>query len=212
MGIAILVLGASGTGKSTSLRNFKPEDVGVFNVVNKPLPFRSKLPVVNNATYPVIIQGINKGGRKSYVIDDSQYLMASEEFARAKEVGYGKFTDIAIHFKELLDCITQAPDDCIVYLLHHTEVGDDGRLKAKTVGKMLDNHLTVEGMFSIVLVTQTDGESFQFVTKPDGLNPAKTPMGMFNDKLIDNDLKMVDDTIRDYYGFKASKKAANPKR
>lgn len=206
MGIAVLVLGASGTGKSTSLRNFTAEEVGIFNVANKPLPFRSKLPVVNNATYKTIIAGILKGSRKAYVIDDSQYLMANEEFARAKETGYGKFTDIAIHFKELLDVIVAAPDDTIVYLLHHTEVGDDGRLKAKTVGKMLDNHLTVEGMFSIVLCTQTDGEQFQFLTKPDGYSPAKTPLEMFEDKLIPNDLKLVDTTIREYYGFISSKK------
>lgn len=202
MGIAVLIMGASGSGKSTSLRNFKPEDVGVFNVAGKPLPFRNKLATVNSPDYDTIIKMMKLGERKSYVIDDSQYLMAFESFAHAKETGYGKFTNMAINFYKLVQtAIQETPSDTIVYFLHHTETADDGRLKAKTLGKMIDSQLTLEGLFSIVLLCQTDGSDHNFITNSDGSNPAKSPMDMFEMK-IPNDLKFVDDTIRDYYGIK----------
>lgn len=201
MGIPVLVLGASGSGKSTSLRNFDETDVGIFNVANKPLPFRKKLPVVNGATYDTIKAGLKKAGRKSYVIDDSQYLMAFESFDHAKDSGYTKFTNMALNFKSLLDYIIKGtPDDCIVYLLHHTEVTEEGKIKAKTLGKMLDNQLTIEGLFSIVLMCETEGSEHYFITNSDGTNPAKSPMEMFELR-IDNDLKFVDKTIREYYGL-----------
>lgn len=205
MGIAVLVLGASGSGKSTSLRNFRPEDIGVFNVAGKPLPFRNRLATVNNARYNTIVGMLKKGERKSYVIDDSQYLMAFESFAHAKETGYGKFTNMAINFYTLVQTVIQeTSDDTIVYFLHHTETSDDGRLKAKTLGKMIDSQLTLEGLFSIVLLCQIEGTDHYFLTNSDGSNPAKSPMDMFEMK-IPNDLKFVDDTIREYYGIKTER-------
>lgn len=201
MGIAVLVMGASGSGKSTSLRNFSPDDVGVFNVAGKPLPFRNKLLVANNVRYDSIKESLEKASKKSYVIDDSQYLMAFESFEHAKETGYGKFTNMAINFYQLVQtAITKTPDDVIVYFLHHTELSDDGKIKAKTLGKMLDNQLTVEGLFSIVLLCQVEGSEHYFITNSDGSNPAKSPMDMFAQK-IPNDLKFVDDQIRSYYGI-----------
>lgn len=201
MGIPILVLGASGSGKSTSLRNFKPDEVGIFNVASKPLPFKKKLPTANNATYSTIYKGLENPQLKKYVIDDSQYLMAFESFDHAKETGYGKFTNMALNFRNLIDYVVKKlPDDVFVYFLHHTELSEDGKLKAKTLGKMLDNQLTVEGLFSIVLLCQIEGTEHFFITNSDGTNPAKTPMEMFEPK-IDNDLKMVDETIREYYGM-----------
>lgn len=199
MGIPILILGASGSGKSTSLRNFDPEEVGIFNVASKPLPFRKKLKVVNNATYGLITKVLSNPQLKKYVIDDSQYLMAFESFDHAKETGYGKFTNMALNFRNLIDyVIKKTPDDVIVYFLHHTELSEDGKLKAKTLGKMLDNQLTVEGLFSIVLLCMVEGSEHYFITNSDGSNPAKSPMDMFPMK-IDNDLKFVDTTIREYY-------------
>lgn len=199
MGIPILILGASGSGKSTSLRNFDPKEIGIFNVASKPLPFRKKLPRVDNANYATIYKGLTDPKLKKYVIDDSQYLMAFESFDHAKETGYGKFTNMALNFRNLINyVVTQLPPDVIVYFLHHTEVAEDGRLKAKTLGKMLDNQLTVEGLFSIVLLCQVEGSEHFFITNSDGSNPAKSPMEMFEPK-IDNDLKMVDTTIREYY-------------
>lgn len=199
MGVPVLILGASGSGKSTSMRNFNEDEIGVFNVAGKPLPFRKKLPKVDNATYEKIYKVLKKPERKKYVIDDSQYLMAFESFDHAKETGYGKFTNMALNFRNLIDFIIRGiPADCIVYMLHHTELSEDGKLKAKTLGKMLDNQLTVEGLFSIVLLCQVEGSEHYFITNSDGSNPAKSPMDMFEMK-IDNDLKFVDTTIREYY-------------
>lgn len=195
----MLVLGASGSGKSTSMRNFEESEIGIFNVAGKPLPFRKKLPKVDNATYAAIYKVLNEPKLKKYVIDDSQYLMAFESFDHAKEIGYGKFTNMALNFRNLIDfIIRRTPADCIVYMLHHTELSEDGKLKAKTLGKMLDNQLTVEGLFSIVLLCQVEGSEHYFITNSDGSNPAKSPMDMFEMK-IDNDLKFVDITIREYY-------------
>lgn len=206
MGIPVLILGESGSGKSTSLRNFGPEEVGIFNVASKPLPFRKKLKVANNATYSMIMKSLGAPSLKTYVIDDSQYLLAFEFFDRAKETGYQKFTDIALNFRNLIQfVITQTPPDVIVYFLHHLERSDDGHTKAKTIGKMLDEKLTVEGLFSIVLMAQTDGKDHWFLTQNDGYNTVKAPMEMFADAKIDNDLKMVDQTIRDYYEMEDAK-------
>lgn len=199
MGIPVLVIGESGSGKSTSLRNFDIEEVGIFNVAGKPLPFKKKLNKVNNARYGTILKILSDPKLKKYVIDDSQYLMAFESFDHAKETGYGKFTNMALNFKNLIDfVIRKTPDDVIVYFLHHTERTDDGRLKAKTLGKMLDNQLTVEGLFSIVLLCQAEGSEHYFVTNSDGTNPAKSPMEMFEMR-IPNDLKEVDKAIREYW-------------
>ena len=201
MGIPVLILGESGSGKSASLRNFEADEVGIFNVASKPLPFRKKLKVVNGATYRTIGKGLSAPKLKTYVIDDSQYLLAFEFFDRVKETGYEKFTNIALNFRNLIQAvINQTPDDCIVYFLHHVEETANGKLKAKTIGKMLDEKLTVEGLFSIVLLCQTDGTEHHFVTQSDGFTTAKSPMGMFPGE-IDNDLKLVDTTIRDYYGL-----------
>lgn len=208
MGLSVLVLGESGSGKSTSLRNFDKSEVLVLNVADKALPFRKKLNVVKlrNASYSErysLIKGcISKyqDKCKTFVIDDSQFLMSFEMFDRAKEMGYGKFTDIALDFKNLLDFIqTSTNDDVTVYLFHHTELGDNGKIKAKTSGKMLDNQMTLEGLFTIVLMTRAYDGNFKFLTQSDGLDPVKTPLEMFSEKEIDNDLKEVDKVIREYY-------------
>lgn len=202
MGIPVLIMGESGSGKSCSLRNFNEQDVGIFNVASKPLPFRKKLKVINGATYQTIINSLAKASLKRYVIDDSQYLLAFEFFDKAKDTGYGKFTDLALNFKSLIDyVIKETPSDRIVYFLHHTETSDNGKIKAKTIGKLLDEKLTVEGLFSIVLLAKTDGKRYYFETQSDGYTTAKSPMEMF-DREIDNDLAFVDKTIREYYELK----------
>lgn len=199
MGIPILILGESGSGKSASLRNFNEDEIGIFNVAGKPLPFRKKLNKIDNAKYTDIVGRLKLNKLKTYVIDDSQYLMAFEMFDKAKETGYNKFTDIGLHFRNLVDFVIKGtPDDVIVYFLHHTETTETGKIKAKTVGKMLDNQLTLEGLFSIVLLCKTDGKEHYFETQSDGFTTCKSPMEMFEAK-IDNDLKMVDTTIREYY-------------
>ena len=200
MGIPVLILGESGSGKSASLRNFEPEDVSIFNVAAKPMPFRKRLPTKSTSDYGLIAACIENSKKKAFVIDDSQYLMCFESFAKAKDTGFNKFTDIALHFYNLVQFVIYKTDpDVIVYFLHHTETDSNtSKVKAKTVGKMIDNQLTLEGLFSIVLMCVTDGKNHNFITQSDGFTTAKSPMEMFPD-VIDNDLKMVDQTIREYY-------------
>lgn len=199
MGIPVLILGESGSGKSASLRNFETEEVGIFNVASKPLPFKKKLRKLDKATYKQIIKSLTEPQLKTYVIDDSQYLMCFEMFDKVKENGYGKFTDCAKHFYDLVQFIINCTaDDVIVYFLHHCETTETGKVKAKTQGKMLDNQLTLEGLFAIVLMCVTDGKSHKFITQSDGLTTAKSPMDMLPMEM-DNDLKAVDSAIREYY-------------
>lgn len=202
MGIPVLILGESGSGKSTSMRNFEPDEVGIFNVASKPLPFRKKLKKADGANYQTIVNTLAQPKLKRYVIDDSQYLMCFELFKTAKDKGYEKFTNMALNFYNLIQFVIQkTPSDVIVYFLHHIDTTSEGKTKAKTVGKMIDEKLTMEGLFSIVLFCTTDGVSYKFITQSDGFTTAKSPMEMF-EKEIDNDLKFVDQTIRDYYEIK----------
>lgn len=201
MGIPVLILGESGSGKSTSLRNFEPDEIGIFNVASKPLPFRKQLPKKDGARYAHIYSGLRQAKLKTYVVDDSQYLMAFHMFERAKETGYNKFTETALDFYNLIQfIIAETPSDMIVYFLHHIEKNEDGKIKAKTSGKMLDNQLTVEGLFSIVLLCTTDGNTYKFITQSDGGTTAKSPMEML-DLEMENDLKTVDTAIREYWNL-----------
>lgn len=208
MGLGVLVLGGSGTGKSYSIKNFDPEEVGIFEVEKTQLPFQKKFKIAKRATYSMIMNVLKNPKLKTYVIDDSQYLMANENFDRAKEIGYGKFTEMALHFRDLIHWVNFGlPDDVIVYFLHHTETDmSTGRCKAKTVGKMLDNQLTVEGCFNIVLNTLVENGQYYFVTQSDGFTTAKSPEGMFDMK-IPNDLKFVDTRIREYWDLGPAKEA-----
>lgn len=199
MGIPVLIIGKSGSGKSTSLRNFEPDEIGIFNVASKPLPFKKKLPKVDASNYAKIVKALEAPKLKTYVIDDSQYLMSFELFRRAKETGYSKFTEIATDFKNIVDFVIRStPNDLIVYFLHHTQETEYG-IKAKTVGKMLDEQLVLEGMFSVVLLSSYKDGKYIFTTKTDGWNTVKTPIDMFEQTEIDNDLKLVDKAIREYW-------------
>ena len=205
MGNLILILGKSGSGKSTSLRNFEPDEVGVFSVAGKRLPFRSKLPVVQHATYARIAEIMAANRRRCYVVDDATYLMQFDNFSRAKEVGYGKYVDMAVAFQQLLQRASWTSEDTNVFLLMHPDTDDMGREKPKTIGKMLDEKLCVEGLFPIVIDARVQqGEDGRprhvFVTENDGTNLAKAPMGMLP-AVMDNDLKAVDTAIRDYWGM-----------
>lgn len=190
------------------MRNFEQGEVGILNVASKPLPFRKKLGKVDGATYEKIAGSIVSTALNTYVIDDSQFLMCFESFDKVKEKGYEKFVENGKHFYDMVKfIIDDLPNDTIVYLLHHTEKNEDGLIKAKTIGKMLDNQLTLEGLFSVVLLAMADDGKYKFITQSDGTTTAKSPMEMF-DSEIDNDLKMVDDTIREYWGLPKRKKIA----
>lgn len=212
MALPVLVIGRSGAGKSYSLKNFQEGEVGVISIEKGRLPFKTDIKVVrlkkfdnedyspaqiNAARYSWLELVIQKSTTKAIVIDDSQYLMANELFDRAYEKGYDKFTGMAANFRNLIHFVNELEeDDKIVYFLHHSELADDGREKVKTIGKMLDEKLCVEGCFDIVLYCQ----DYKFFTQSNGQSTAKTPEGMFELE-IPNDLKFVDTTIRDYYGM-----------
>lgn len=212
MAIPVFVIGRSGSGKTYSIKNFSADEVGVISVEKGRLPFRTDIKTVkipkdftvntsaqlNAAKYAWIEMIISKSKAKSIIIDDSQYLLVNELFDRSKEKGYDKFTDIAVNFRNLVHFVNDMPDnDKIVYFLHHSESDTDGREKAKTIGRMLDEKLTLEGCFDIVLYCQ----DHKFFTQAEGMSTAKTPEGMFDDAEIPNDLKAVDTAIREYYGL-----------
>lgn len=203
MAIPVMILGESGTGKSASLRNFGPDDVGVINVSGKPLPFRNQLKMLKSDSYPMIRKTLLGTKAPSIIIDDAQYLMANEFMRRADERGYDKFTEIAKNFWSLVQetVAQQMPDNQIVYFLMHTDMSDDGRVRAKTIGKMLNEKITLEGLFTIVLRTSVSDGVYSFRTVNSGSDTVKTPMGMFEAAEIDNDLKAVDTVIREYYGI-----------
>ena len=203
MGVPVLIIGASGSGKSRSIKGLKPEEVGIFSVEKGRLPFKGDYKVKTRATYKDISSIFKDPKLKRYVIDDSQFLMVNALFDRAKEVGYGKYTDFALDFRNLVHNVNYLlPDDVVVYFLHHTETDpNSGKVKAKTVGKMIDQYLTLEGCFDIVLLAEVDGEGHHFVTQSDGYTTAKSPEGMFPTLKIPNDLGLVDAAIRDYWGL-----------
>jgi hypothetical protein len=216
MAIPVLIIGRSGSGKTYSLKTFKPDEVGIFSVEKGRLPFKSDLKVVkvkefndsdhspaqaNAARYSWLENCIKAAKVKSLVVDDSQYLLAGEFFDRAYEKGFDKYTAIGANFRDLIHFINRLPeDDKIVYFLHHSELADDGREKVKTIGKLLDEKLCIEGCFDIVIYCQDQ----KFFTQANGQSVAKTPEGMFELE-IPNDLKAVDDAIREYYGIEVKK-------
>ena len=213
MAIPVFCIGRSGSGKTYSIKNFKADEVGVISVEKGRLPFKTDIKTVripkdfptantsaqlNAAKYSWIQLIISKSKAQSIIIDDSQYLLVNELFDRSKEKGYDKFTDIAVNFRNLVHYVNDMPDDDkIVYFLHHSEADTDGREKAKTIGRMLDEKLTLEGCFDIVIYCQ----DHKFYTQGDGMSTAKTPEGMFEESEIPNDLKAVDTAIREYYGL-----------
>lgn len=199
MAIPVLILGESGTGKSASLRNFEPDDLKVINVANKPLPFKNKFESISTDDYRTIIKELKLNKKKVAVIDDAQYLMANEFMRRATERGFDKFTEIAQNFWTLVNTVKDLPADQVVYFLAHIERDANGNEKIKTIGKLLDEKITVEGMFTIVLKTNVTDGVYSFITQNSGHDTVKSPIGMFPSIVIDNDLKYVDEKIRNYY-------------
>lgn len=202
MGQRILVMGASGTGKSASLRNFGADEIELIKVIEKKLPFRGKFENVSVSDKVAKILPIIKNSKKKViVIDDCQYIMGNEFFRRALEKGYDKFSEIGQNFFNLLAVADELPDDVFVYYLTHIETDMNGNEKVKTIGKMLDEKLTIEGYFTIVLKTVCVDGVYSFQTQNNGHDTVKSPMGMFEGYLIDNDLKVVDGVAREYWGY-----------
>ena len=201
MPIKVLVIGESGSGKSASLRNFEPDEVAVFNVSEKPMPFRKKLPMMKTANMKAIAEAIRQNDRNCYVVDDAGLAMTFYLFGKVNDKGYEKFTQVAKDFYDMVQSVDACSDDTVVYFTMHTDRSDDGsKVKAKTAGKMIDSQLTLESLFTIVLYCVTDGKTHRFITQSDGVTTAKSPMDMFPLEM-DNDLKAVDTAIREYYGL-----------
>ena len=201
--IGVLLMGASGTGKSTSLRNLPPEESVIVNITNKPMPFRNKnnLKIVNCTDYEQIIKAIINTDKKIIVIDDSSYLMTFENFEKATQKGYDKFTTMAVNYYNLIETPKKCDNEKIIYFVTHEEIDENGITHPKSIGKMLSQQLVIEGLFSIVLRSMQKENQYVFQTHNDGTSVCKSPIDMFKEDFIPNDLAEVDKIIREYYDF-----------
>ena len=204
MSILVMVYGQSGSGKTSSLRNFTNDEVAVISVSGKPLPFRSGLKTLNpmdskKSPYITIAEWLPEIKQPSIVIDDATYLLVDEFMKNALQKGYEKYNIMAYNFASLIDITSRLPEDKIVYFIGHSDQADDGREHFKTIGRMLDNYVTLEGKFTTVLKTVVKDGNYYFSTHNNGQDTVKSPIGMFEEDLIPNDLKMVDDVMREYW-------------
>ena len=205
----ILILGRSGSGKSTSMRNFKKGEVGVISCIGKELPFRTDIPIFTPKftqetmnKYPSTLGAIRKAKAKVLVVDDANYLLTTEFTGTAGEKGYEKWSRMALNFVQLINEIDELDDDITVYIMMHYELDADGYERPMTVGKLLNEKICVEGLFTTVLKAIYENGEYKFQTrKRNEAECVKTPLGMFETDTIDNDLRMVDKTIREYYGM-----------
>ena len=208
MGIPVLIIGKSGSGKSTALRNFEENELALVNVLRKPLPFRKKFEsTINTDKYQTIMKLILKTNKKAIVIDDAGYLITNQFMSNHSKVGGGSavfdlYNTLGDSYWSLIEFVKNKLDnDKIVYFNMHEDKNDFGDIRPKTIGKLLDEKVCIEGMFTIVLRCMNDKNRHYFITQSDGQDVSKTPLEMFKEAEIDNDLKMVDTTIREYYGL-----------
>lgn len=203
MGQLVYILGKSGTGKSFSMRNFPKDKYAVVNVQGKILPFKGagsiEQSVTDNSDNIIKALKIYAKNYKSIVIDDYQYTMANEFMRRSYERGFDKFTEIGRHAWDIANAVSELPNDVIVYILCHTDRDDEGNEKIKTIGKLLDEKICLEGMSTIVLKTNVTDGVYSFLTQNSGKDTVKSPAGMFPTYAIENDLYYVDQKIRNYY-------------
>lgn len=205
IGLPVLVIGKSGSGKSTSLRNFKKDEIGLINVTSKPLPFKGKFEsTLNTDEYPKIYEALKHTKKDTIVIDDAGYLITNHFMKKHSSAGAGNgvfalYNDIGDYFWRLIEFVKMMPENKIVYFIMHEDKNDFGDIKPKTIGKLLDDKVCIEGMFTIALRCQSDESHHYFRTKTNGSDIVKTPIGMFEQDEIDNDLKFVDGKIRGYY-------------
>lgn len=207
----ILIMGESGTGKSTSIRNCDPSITAIVNPVGKPLPFRGskKFTTLNGITDADKICDFMKAqaeaGKKIIVVDDFQYILAIPYMNRIKESGWDKYNDFGANYFNIIDVCNELPEDVCVYYLTHCETLENGVTTVKLIGKLLREKITVEGLFTIVLKTGTSEGKYYFFTQNSGKDTVKSPLGMFDSFSVDNDLAYVDAKIRNYYEFDDAK-------
>lgn len=201
----VFILGRSGTGKSYSLYKVPKNKLALINVQNKILPFRGSAEIEQTATddSSEIIKALDIYAENYdiIVIDDFQYLMSNEFMRRSYEKGYDKFTEIARHAWDIPDHVRKMPNNVIVYIMCHTDRDDEGNEKIKTIGKLLDEKICLEGLSTIVLKTNVSDGQYTFLTQNNGKDTVKSPAGMFPSYAIANDLWYVDQKIRNYYGM-----------
>lgn len=210
MSIPVLIIGKSGSGKSASLAKLEPARVALINVLGKPLPFKGRFDQIISDDYARIIGAIKATKREIVVIDDAGYLMTNAFMRDHAATGAGNaifqlYNSIGDKFWNLIEAIRKIPDDKRVYMLMHEDVSEFGAVKPKTIGRMIDEKCCLEGMFTICLRCMVANGKHIFRTQSDGLDVAKSPMGMFESEEIDNDLNAVDASICDYYEIGGNK-------
>lgn len=212
MSIATLVLGSSGTGKSTSLQHLDPSKTLLIQCINKPLPFRSKDWKIKTKEDPEgnvfrtddpmkIVAAMTRSTHEVVVVDDFQAAMVNILMARSEEKSYDKFSSIGKGAWEVFRAAGSLAEHRRAYIMAHTQTDDVGNIRMKTVGKMVDQTLVPEGYFTIVLRTEVINGRYLFSTQTNGMDCCKSPINMFADQHIDNDLNMVDNTITEFYGI-----------
>ena len=205
----VLVMGESGSGKTSSLRNCNPETTAICSPEKRTLPFRSKIEMLYGVTdSKEIIKWVKEmvaAGKKDIIIDDFQYILAIPYMNRIKESGWDKYNDFGANYFDLIDMCKELPDDVIVYYMTHLETLDNGLTTVKLIGKLLREKITIEGLFTIVLRTSVSEGKYYFLTQNSGKDTVKSPFDMFPSYAIDNDLKYVGDKIRNYYYMDGAK-------
>lgn len=200
----VLLLGGSGTGKSTSLRNLTAKDVNVISVMGKELPFKTDIKVYKPKNgYDSVIKAVHSADKPIVVIDDTNYLMTNFEFATINENGYGKFARNALGMVQVFNAILDKESDQTFYVMAHTDKDQPDVVAMMTSGKMVSEKFNPNGITNIVIQSEYDKEAEEFVfkVKADGTG-IKTPLGMFDTPTVPNDLKVVNDTITNFYGGK----------
>ena len=197
--VPVLLIGQSGSGKSTSLRNFKGDEVAVVNVLGKPLPFKSDIKAGKCDDYATILKAIANTPKKTIVIDDANYLITSEFMNKSSVKGYDKYNELANNFWNLINGIKNIEGGKTVYLIMHEDTDENGYVKPKTIGKLLDDKVNIQGMFTICIRSMYDNGNYIFRLKTNGQDCVKTPFGMFENDTMDNDLKAFDEVVREYY-------------
>lgn len=197
--VPVLLIGKSGSGKSASLRNFKKEEIAIANVLGKPLPFKSDLEAPKVDDYETILRAIEHTNKKVIVIDDANYLITNEFMSKSSVKGFDKYNEMGNNFFNLINGIKNIEGGKTVYLIMHEDTDDEGNVKPKTIGKLLDDKVNIQGMFTICIRSIYDSGKYLFRLKTNGQDCVKTPIGLFEEDQMENDLKLVDEKIREYY-------------
>lgn len=197
--VPVLLIGKSGSGKSASLRNFKKDEIAIANVLGKPLPFKNDLNAPKVDDYNIILKAIQTTDKKVIVIDDANYLITNEFMNKSSVKGFDKYNEMGNNFFNLINGIKNVDGGKTVYLIMHEDTDEEGNVKPKTIGKLLDDKVNIQGMFTICIRAMYDNGNYIFRLKTNGQDCVKTPIGLFEEEQIENDLKLVDEKIREYY-------------